>query len=121
MHSFSDLPGMTKRRVAQVVRQTDGFDQILIQPQCARDGAPQLRNLQRMGQAGAKQVTLMVQKNLCFIDQAAKCIGMDDTITVALEFCAGGGGILAVATPTRLGWIASVGCKCGLRCRQDQR
>ena len=61
---------MTEGRVPEIVRQSDRLDQILIQPQRAGNGAPQLRDLERMSEAGAKQVPLMIQKNLCFINEA---------------------------------------------------
>ena len=54
------LPGMTKRRMAQVVRQRNRFDQVFIELQRAGDGAPQLRHFQRMRQPGAEQVALVV-------------------------------------------------------------
>ena len=56
----SVLPRMAKRRVAQVVRQGNGLNQVLMQTQCAGHGTGQLRHLQRMRQAGAEQVAFMV-------------------------------------------------------------
>ena len=38
-----------------------------------------------MRQAGAKQIAFVVQKNLCFVDQAAKRGGMHDAVAVALK------------------------------------
>ena len=49
------------------------------------DAATELGNLQRMGQPGAEQVALMVEKNLGLVDQAAKSGGMDDAVTVPLK------------------------------------
>ena len=61
------LARMTKGGVPQVVRQRDGFGQILVQPQRAGDGAGDLGYLQRMGQPGAVMVALRRQKHLCFV------------------------------------------------------
>ena len=86
LHSFVQgiLPGMAKGGVAQVMGQGDGLDQIFIQPQGACDGAAELRHLQRMREPGAKQIALMVQKNLGFVNQATKSRAVDNAITVAL-------------------------------------
>ena len=78
------LPGMAKRRVTQVMRQRDGFDQVFVQPQRARDGAAQLRHLQRMRQPGAKQVAFVVQEHLRLVDQAPKRRAVHDAVAVAL-------------------------------------
>jgi hypothetical protein len=37
-----------------------------------------------MRHARAKQITFVVEEDLCFIDQATKRCGMHDTVTVAL-------------------------------------
>ena len=73
-HAFIEriLTSMPKWSVAQVMRKTDGLDQIFIQSQRASDGAAQLRDFQRMGEPRAKQVTLMIYKNLGLVDQAPK-------------------------------------------------
>ena len=42
----SVLPGMPKRRVAQIMGQRNGLDQIFVQPKRTRDGTPQLRHFQ---------------------------------------------------------------------------
>ena len=56
----SVLPGMAKRGVAQIVGQCNRFNQVFIEPQAAGNGPPQLRDLQRMRQPGAKQITFVV-------------------------------------------------------------
>jgi hypothetical protein len=50
------------------VRQRHGFDQILVKTQGAGNGATQLRDFERVRQAGAEQVAFVVQKNLRFVD-----------------------------------------------------
>jgi hypothetical protein len=67
------------------MRQRDGFRQILIQLQAAGNGAGNLRHLQRVGQAGAVVIALMVHKNLGFVLQAAKGGGMDNAVAVTLK------------------------------------
>ncbi len=76
---------MAKRGVAQVVRQRDGLDQIFVELQRAGNAAPQLRDLERMGQARAEQVAFVVQKHLRLVDQAPECRGMDHPVPVALK------------------------------------
>ena len=42
------LPGVTEGRVAEVVAEGDGFGQVLVQAECARDGPGDLHDLQRV-------------------------------------------------------------------------
>ena len=59
MHFIEHLfPGMSKRRVPQIMPQRNGLCQIFIEPQGPGNGAGNLGNLQRMGQPGAVMVSL---------------------------------------------------------------
>ena len=78
------LPGVAKRRVAQVMGQGHRLDQVFVQTQRTGDGATQLRHLQRVGHAGAKQVAFVVQEHLGLVDQTAKCRRVDDAVAVTL-------------------------------------
>ena len=102
------LPGVAKRRMAQVMGQGNRFHQVFVQTQGARHGAAQLRHLQRMGHAGAEQVALVVQKHLGFVDQPAKSTGMDDAVPVALEFGARGRRSLGEAPTPAVGRVAGI-------------
>jgi len=82
------LPGVAKRRVAKVVGQRDGLDQILVEPQVAGDRPGDLRHLQAVRQAGPEQVALVVHKDLGLVLEPAKGGAMDDPVAVALEFAA---------------------------------
>ena len=66
------LPGMPEWGMPKVVCQRNGFNQVLIQRQCPRDTAANLSHLQRMRQTRAKQISLVVQKHLGFVDQTPK-------------------------------------------------
>jgi hypothetical protein len=70
--------------VAQVVSQGDRFDQVFIQAQGTRNRAAQLCDLQRVRHAGAKQIALVVQENLGFVDQSSESGRVDDAIAVTL-------------------------------------
>ena len=52
------LPCVAKGRVPQVMGQTDGLGQILVETQGAGNGAGDLRHLQCMGEPGAVEVAL---------------------------------------------------------------
>ena len=82
------LAGMAEGGMAQVMRERDRLDQVLVQAQAARDAARQLRHLERMGQPGAEQVALVVQEDLGLVDQAPERARMDDAVAVALEIVA---------------------------------
>jgi len=76
---------MAEWRMPQVMGQSNGFDQVLIEPQGASNGAANLRHLQRVGQAGAKQITLVIEENLGLVDQPPKGGAVDDAIAIALK------------------------------------
>ncbi len=103
------LPGVTKRGVPQIVGQGNGFHQVFVPDQGARHRAGQLRHFQGMGEAGSKQVALVVQKHLGFVDQAAKRRGVNDAVAVALMVVAGGRGCFRVTAPARLAGPARLG------------
>ena len=98
-HAFVEriLPGMAERRVTEIVRQRDGFHQILMQIERTRDTATDLRHFEAVREPGAEQIALMIDEDLGLVFKAAKSAGMDDAITVALEFVATGWRRLGIA------------------------
>ncbi len=110
MHSFKRvLPRMAERRVPEVVRETDGLGERLVQPQRARHAARDLRNLQRVRQPRAVQVTLMVDEYLRLVDQASKRRRMHDAIAIALELAAVSRRRLLVTPAARALLVLSIG------------
>src|SRR5690606_23677665 len=96
-------------RVAQVVRQRNSLDQVFVEPQRTRDAAPELRHFQRMREAGAEQVALVVEEHLRLVDQAAKRGGMNDAVAVALEGGTRRGLRLEKAAPAAVRGVAGIG------------
>ena len=84
------LAGVAKGGVAQIMGQRHGLCQIGIKPKCACDGARDLRHLNRMGQARAVIIALMLYKNLCLVLEPAKGRGMDDPVAISLKRVAKG-------------------------------
>ena len=76
---------MAKRGVAEIVRQRQGLGEILVEPKGAGDGAGDLRDFKAMGQTGAVEIALVIDKNLGLVLEAAKRGRMDDAVTVALK------------------------------------
>ena len=104
------LPRVAKRGVTQVVRQRNGFGQVFVQAQAARDAAAQLRHLQAVREAGAEQVTFVVQEHLGLVDQPPKRRAVHDAVAVALEIIARGGRRLGKpATPRAGGFTGQSG------------
>ena len=79
------LAGVAERRVPEVVPQADRFDQIFVQAQCARDGAGDLRHLQRVREPRAIVIAKRRDKDLRFMFQPAKRLGVQDAVAVALK------------------------------------
>ncbi len=83
------LAGMAEGRVAEVVRQRQRLGQILVEPQRAGQRAGDLRHLDRVGQARAEMVALVVDEDLRLVLQPAERGRVDDAVAVALELAAG--------------------------------
>jgi hypothetical protein len=107
------LPGVAERRVAEVVRQRHRFHQVFVQVQQAGDGAGDLRHFEAVGEAGAKQVAFVVDEHLGLVFQPPERGGMNDAVTVALEFGARRGGGFGMQPPAGLVGMRGVGCEWG--------
>src|SRR5688572_12156268 len=70
--------------------------------QVTRHRARDLRHLEAVRQARAKEIALMVDENLGFVFEAAECGRVHDAVAVALEFTAAQGRGLAVEASTRV-------------------
>src|SRR5262249_29710949 len=58
------LAGMAERGMTEVVGERQRLRQILVEPERARERARNLRDLQRMGQTGAKMIAFVKDENL---------------------------------------------------------
>ena len=105
------LPRVPKRRVAQVVRQRHGFDQVFVQAQGAGNGPPQLRDFKRVREPRAEQIAFVVEEHLCFVNQPPECGGVHDAVAVTLESVARGRRRLSKAPPPAVRRVAG-------QCRQ---
>ena len=76
---------MPEGRVAEIVAKRDRFRQIVVQPQGASERARDLRHLDRVGEAGAEMVALVVDEHLRLVGKTAKGGRMDDAVAVPLE------------------------------------
>ena len=97
------LAGVAERRVAEVVGERQGFGQVLVEPQAARQGAGDLRHLDGVGQAGAEAVAFVEHEDLGLVLEASEGAGMDDPVAVAAEGRAGVVGLRVEAAARRLG------------------
>ena len=71
--------------MAEVVGERQRLGQILVEAERAGDRAGDLRHFQRVRQARAEMVALVVDEDLRLVLQPAKGVGMDDAVAVALE------------------------------------
>ena len=79
------LPGMSERRVSEIVAERDRLHQIFIQPQSLCDRPGILGNLQRMRQPGPVMVSAGQKKDLCLLLQPPECLAVEDPVPVSLE------------------------------------
>src|ERR1700722_15585717 len=87
LHKFVEYPltRMAKRRMTKVMAERDRFRQIGIQAEGAGDSAGDLRCLNRVGQAGAIVIALMIDEDLRLVLQPPEGPRMHDTGGVALK------------------------------------
>ncbi len=79
------LAGMAKRRMAEIVHESDGLREVFVETERAGDGAGDLGDLHSVGQARAEVVIIGGGKDLRLVFEAAKSGGMDDAVAIALE------------------------------------
>jgi hypothetical protein len=94
--------------VSQIVGQRQSLRQILVQSQRPRNGPCDLGDFQRVREACAVMVTLVLQKDLRLVLEPAERRGMDDTVPVTLEFAAGGRRRFRDQTASASRWISSI-------------
>jgi hypothetical protein len=95
--------------VTEIVCKADGLGQRFVEPQGQRHRARDLRYFDGVCDPCAIQVTLMIHEYLCFVDEPAKRVRMDDAIAIALKFAAKSGFGFRVATTARLFVVRAIG------------
>ena len=70
----------------EIVRERDGFGQIFIEAQGARNGAADRCNFDGVSQPRAQMVAGAVEENLRLVFQTTKGSRMNDASPIALEF-----------------------------------
>ena len=79
------LADVAERRVPEVVPEPDRLGEVLVEPQRARDGARDLRGLQRVGEPRAVVVALRRDEDLRLVLEPAERLAVHDPVAVALE------------------------------------
>lgn len=79
------LAGMAEGRMTEVMGEGKGLGEVLIEAEAARNGAGDLGDLERVGEAGAEEVTLVIDEDLRLVLQLAEGGAVDDAVAVALE------------------------------------
>ena len=101
------LPLVAEGRVPEVVRQSDGLGEVLVQAERAGDVPRDRGDLHGVGEPGAEMVAAAVEEDLGLVLQAAEGAAVDHAVPVALELRAPGRRILGVDAsarcPARLG------------------
>ena len=90
------LAGVAERRVSEIVAERDRFGQLLVQAQHFRDGARDLRDLERVRQARPVVIAGRREEHLRLVLQPAEGLAVDDAVAVALK--RGTDGILGLRT-----------------------
>jgi len=103
------LAGVSEGSVPEIVRKTDGLGERLVEIERTGDRTGDLRDLERVGDARAVKVTLVVHEHLRFVDQAPEGIGVDDAVAIALILAAEVGLRLRMTAPAGLLLARGVG------------
>ena len=101
--------GMSEGRVAKVVAKRDRFGEVVVEFQRPGQRARDLRHLDRVGQAGAKMIAVVIDEYLGLMREAAEGGRMDDAVAVALEFRARRRWRLGDEAPGRTRCVGGVG------------
>ena len=94
---------MAERGVAEIVRQRNGFGEVLIELQRAGDIARNRRDFHRVRQPRAEVVAGAVEKDLRLVFEPAEGARVNDSIAVPLVLRAPFGRRLPVLAPARVG------------------
>src|SRR2546423_1216554 len=76
---------MAEGRVAEIVRERNRLREVLVQPQRARDRPGDLGDFEGVREASAEVVFLGIDEDLRLVLEAAKRLGVEDTVAIALE------------------------------------
>src|SRR5260363_58175 len=79
------LPGMAERRMTEIVRERNRFDERFIHAQIARDRTRNLRHFQAMREPGPEQIAFMIDKNLRFAFQPSERSAMNTATDAPLQ------------------------------------
>src|SRR5208282_5205856 len=77
------LAGVAERGMAEVVRQSYRLRKFLVETQCPRYRARNLRGFKGMSQPSAVVIALVIDKDLGFVFEASKRSRMDNAVAVA--------------------------------------
>src|SRR5690606_5695999 len=103
------LPGMAEGRVPEIMDERDRLRQVLVAAQRPRQGASNLRDLDRMSQSLAKVVALVRNEDLRLVLQPPEGGRMDDAVAVALEGCPRRAFRLVIEAAAAPGGVACIG------------
>jgi hypothetical protein len=86
-HTFVELvlAGMPEWRVAKIMGKRDRFNQILVQPQSARNRSAYLGHFDAVRKARSEQIALVIDENLRLVFQPAERTGVDDAVSITLK------------------------------------
>ncbi len=79
------LAGMSKRRMTEVMGESQRLSQVLVETKRAGERARHLRDFQRVGEPRAVVVAFIEHKDLSLVLEAAKGGRVDDAIAIATK------------------------------------
>ena len=94
--------GMSERRVADIVDEGQGFDEVFVEVEGAGNGSCDLGDFQGVGETAAEVVREAAGEDLRFAGEATEGTSVQDTVAVALKWTAEGVGWFGMGTK-RLG------------------
>ena len=89
--------------MTQIMRETDGLDEILVEAHGAGDRPRDLCDFQRMSQPRAIEVAFVIDEDLGLVHESTKRGAMNDSIAVALKLATIGGRRFRVAAAFGVG------------------
>ena len=85
------LAGVTEGRMPKIVREGEPLGQVLVESERSGDRPGDLGDLERVSEARAEMVALVVDEDLRLVLQPPEGVRMDDPVAVALKSASEGG------------------------------
>src|SRR5258708_4704617 len=99
---------MAERRMPEIMCQRYRLDQVFVQTEITGHGSSDLCDFYAVGQPGTEQIAFMIDEYLGLVFETAERGGVNDAVTIPLEFRAAGRGCFGELSAARSRGIGGI-------------